>query len=887
MGVLRRFLCATRNLLRGTRNDRELDQELRAYVNLLTDEKIAAGAPPERARREALIESGGIEQVKEEVRAVRAGALFEQLLHDVRYAIRGLRHSPAFTITVIVTLALGIGANTGIFSVIDALLFRPLPLTNPHQLAAVYRGSAGTEAAFSYPDYTELAAHREVLAGAAAWGTNTGWMRSGADLERASVHLVSPNYFAVLGVTPQAGRTFVAEPESASVGEVVLSDRTWRTRFNSDPLVAGRQVTLGGQAMTIAGVAPPSFVGLDPATPADAWITFPTLASLEPDWNFRARNEIWLRVIVRVQEDVSIRSAESVLQEAGSRIASGAPKQLASALRLVPASSALFDPTMRESSSRLATLVAGVAGLVLLIACANVANLLVVRATSRRRELGVRLAIGASRGRVARQILTESLVLGAAGCASALLVANWTIGVVTALAPVSVIPPGVTVALDVRIAIFATAVSLALAVLCALVPAWQASRLDLLPVVKGATANDPGPGAGVLSLRRALVVVQVALSAVLLVGAGLFIRTLGAALAVEPGYDVDRVLLTTVDFGAAGIKPAIVPAAGERILDEVRALPGVETAAFGHIVPFSGAFVSRPAAPETASMSADEENRFLVPYAVVSHDYFSTLGMRLRGRDFSPADGPEAPRVLIINQALADRHWPGQEAIGKRMKLSAAPGPLYDVIGVVPNGKYVSLTEEQHPYMYLPWAQSPRARLTLHVRTTGSPVSLAGPVRGAVRAVDPDVPALAPRTLRDYVDRSIGSQRVVARLLFIFGGIALAVGAVGVYGLTAYTIAHRRKELGVRVALGAGPADLVRMLVSQSLAVVALGLVIGMGAALLLARLVASMLFGVTGSDPVSFAAASGVLALTTLAATLIPTRRATRADPLAALRAD
>ena len=887
MGLLRRLRYATRNLVRGTRVERDLDRELRAYIELLTEEKIAAGETPERARRAALIECGGLEQVKEGVREIRAGALFEQLVQDVRYTLRGLRHAPAFTATVILTLALGIGANTAIVSVIDALLFRPLPLTNAQQLAAVYRGPSGTEAAFSYPDYSELAAQTQVLSGAAAWGTNTGWMRAGADLERVSVHLVSPNYFAVLGVTPQLGRTFPADPEAASVGEVILSDRAWRTRFNADPQVSGRPVTLGGQAMTIVAVAPPSFVGLDPSSPADAWITFSTLALLEPDWTFKAKNEIWLRVIARVHDDISIPAAETVLQAAGSRIAAGAPREFASALRLVPVSSALFDPTARETSARLALLVAGVAGLVLLIACANVANLLVVRAASRRRELGVRLAIGASRGRVARQMITESLVLGTAGCAAALLVANWTIEAVTALAPASVIPPGVTVALDTRIGIFSACLSIGISLLCAAIPAWQASRVDLLPVVKGTTPNDATAGAGILTLRRGLVVIQVALSAVLLVGAGLFIRTLDAALSVEPGYDVDRVLLTTVDFGAAGMKPPAVPAIGDRILQEVRATPGVDSAAFGNIVPFSGAFVSRPAAPDTASMSADDENKFLVPYAVVSDHYFQTLGMKLRGRDFTPADGPQAPAVLIINEALARRHWPGQDALGKRMKLSAAPGPLYEVVGIVPDGKYVSLTEAQHPYMYLAWAQSPRPRMTLHVRAAGSPAALAGPVRAAVRSVNADVPALAPRTLRDFVDRSIGSQRVVARLLFIFGGIALAVAAVGVYGLTAYTVAQRRKELGVRVALGARPSDLVRLLVSQSLLLVTVGLVVGSVSALLLARLVASMLFGVSGSDPVSFAGGAGLLALTTLIATLIPARRATRVDPLGALRAD
>src|SRR5687768_10910134 len=423
MGILRRFVCSSRNLFRGARVEKDLDHELRAYLDLLTDEKIAAGLSPDRARREALIETGGIAQVKEEVRAVRAGALLEQLGQDVRYAIRGLRRARGFTTTVIVTLALGIGANTAIFSVIDALLFRPLPVDNPHQLAAVYRGASGEGAAFSYPGFSELAAQTQVLAGAAAWGTHTSWMRAGGDLERANLHLVSANYFSVLGVAPQLGRSFVAGDDAGSTLMVVLSDRTWRTGFSADRAAVGRSVTLSGQVMTIAGVAPPSFVGLDPASPADAWITFGTLALIEPEWNFRAAGEIWLRLIVRVRDDISVAAAESGLRAVGSRISPDL-KVGPTPLKLVPASSALFDPTDRADSSQLAMLVAGVSGLVLLIACANVANLLVVRAASRRRELGVRLAIGASRGRVARQLVTESLLLGTAGYAAALLVAS-------------------------------------------------------------------------------------------------------------------------------------------------------------------------------------------------------------------------------------------------------------------------------------------------------------------------------------------------------------------------------------------------------------------------------------------------------------------------------
>ena len=888
MDSLVRLASLLRNLLRRDRVEADLDAEVRGYVEMLADEKIAGGMDPERARREARLAVGGVEQVKEEVRAVRAGALVEQVLQDVRYGLRGLRRAPGFTAAVMVTLALGIGANTATFSVIDALLLRPLPVDAPDRLVAVYRGAGGTVGAFAYPDFVDLSQQTGVLDGVAAWGTQSAWVRLGGDVERATLHLVSPNYFRVLGLTPQVGAGFPDRSDTASTGTVVIADRLWRTRFGADPAVVGRTIAVRGQVMTIAGVAPARFAGLDPAAPADGWITLASLARLEPEWNFRERNEIWLRLVGRLRDGVSRRAAEGALAPAAERIASGAPAQLASPIRLVPAATALFDPSTRESSVSLALLAAGVAGFVLLIACANVASLMIVRAAARRREVGVRLAIGASRGRVARQVVTESLLLAAAGCAGGLLVAYGTIRTIVAFAPPTAIPRGITVALDARVALFAAAVSVVTAVLCGAWPALRASRVDLLPILKGGQQPE-GSGRGVMGLRRGLVVAQVALSAVLLVGAGLFVRTMSAAMAVEPGYAVDRVMLTTVDFSATTLPPDDRQAVGERILQGVRALPGVEAAALGQIVPFSGAFVARPAAPEGHQVSEANEDQYLVPYSVVSDGYFGALGMPLRGREFRAADTRTAPRVVIINETLARLHWPGQDALGKRLTLPlpSGAGPAYEVVGVVADGRYVSLTESQHPYFYLPWSQTPRPRLTLHVRGSGDPLPLAPAVRDVIRAASGELPADRPVTLRTLADRSVAGQRVAARLLSIFGAIALAVAAVGVYGLTAYNVMRRSKELGVRVALGARPADLLWMLLSQSAWLVAAGLAIGTAAAVALTRLVQSLLFGVTASDPVSFGGGAALLAVTMLAATLVPARRATRVSPLAALRVE
>ena len=876
-----RVRSLVRNLFRSRGVERELDAELRGYIDMLADEKIAAGLDPDVARREARLALGGIAQVKEEVRVVRAGALLEQLAQDVRYAFRGLRRSRGFAVTAIVTLALGIGANTAMFSVIDALLFRPLAVTDPERLVAVYRAAGGS--AFSYPHFLELAERRQAFSGLAAWGGSQAWLRSGGSPERIRLQIVSPNYFSVLGVGAIKGSGFAEHNDTAARATAVIGETFWRSRFGADTSIVGRTVTLNAYPVTIVGVVPASFVGLAPASPADAWVTFASLPDLEPGWNINTREEVWLDLIGRLPEGATSKSAESAL--AGSSSTTNPTSE--DRLRLVPAATPIFDPDARASAANLALGVGGIAGLVLLIACANVANLLIIRGAARTREIGVRLAVGASRGRVLRQMITESIVLWSLGCAAGFLLAIWTVQAVLAMAPPSAIPPGITVALDARVVFAGAALALLTGLVFGAIPAWHAAHTELLPIIRGSQA-EPATGAGALLFRQALVVTQVMLSTVLVIGAGLFLRTLVATLSVAPGYDVDRVLVAPVDFSVAKLDPVATHAAAAEIRRRVEALAGVESTAFGQIVPFSGAFVARPVVPEGESLDAQRQNDFLVPYAVVSSGFFRTLGMPLRGRDFASTDVEGSPLVAIVNETLAKRYWPGEDPIGRRIRLPLkAPGPAYEVIAVVPDGKYVSLTEPQHPYVYVAWTQMHRPRVTLHVRTSAEETRLAAAVRESIRAVNGDLPAVEAVPLRSYVDRSTAQPRVVSRLLLIFGSIALLVAAVGVYGLTAYSVVRRTKEVGVRVALGARPKDVLLMLVRQSAVLILVGLAAGVGAALLMARLVEALLFGVTAADPVTFVGTAVLLALTMLAATLIPARRAVRVDPLAALRVD
>jgi predicted permease len=880
------------NLTRRRRVERALDDEVQACLDMLTDEKIAAGLTLQEARRAARVEFGGVEQVKEDVRSTRAGALVEQLMQDVRYSVRALRHAPTFTAVAVVTLALGIGANTAIFSVVDAVLLRPLPVDEPERLVALYRGPSGSSKTFSYQEYQDYRAERAAFEAMAAWGGGSRfWFRGTGDIERAATQIVSGNYFDVVGVRAAIGRTFFEDEDpAAGVHPVaVISDSFWRSRFSADPGIAGRSFTLNGHAFTVIGVTPPGFTGLEPTSPPDLWVPIAALQLLEPAWAFKDRREVWLRVSGRLRNGVGVREAQAALQPL-SVAAGGAPGDAAEprGVRIVPSGVVVFDPDERRTSLRIAWILMAVVASVLLIGCANVASLLLARSAARRRELGIRLAIGATRGRVARQVITESLVLAIVGGVAALAVAHWTIDLLVAIAPPATIPPNLVIGIDDRVLAFAALTSLVTGVLFGMAPAWQLSRLDALTVIK-ATGLRAGAGRGtVTGVRRLLVTAQVALSVVLLVGAALFLRTLDAASAVTPGYDVERVLLVGVDFGAPGATPSIAASARERTLERIAAVPEVEAASFGQLVPFSGSFISRPAVPEDQPMPAGEDAAFLAPYNVVAPDYFRALAAPLRGRDFAIADGANAPRVVIVNETMASRWWPGQEAIGKRLRLPLQdPGPLYEVVGVVQDGKYVALTETQHPFMYLPVSQQPRVRGTLHIRTRGEPGGLAPQVRAALRDAAPDAASYNVITLDALMQRSLSQERLMALLLTVFGVLAVTIAAVGIYGVLAYSVARRTRELGVRVTLGAGPAEIIRLVTAQSATLVGAGLAVGLAASLALTRFVRAFLFGITPTDPVAFGAALLVLLAVALLATSIPALRATRLDPLAALRTD
>jgi macrolide transport system ATP-binding/permease protein len=807
---------------------------------------------------------------------------------DVRYSLRLLWRTRAVTAAAVVALALGLGVNVAVFAVVDALLLRPLPVPDPGALVAVYGDREGTRRFFSHPDYLDLRDGQRTLP-LAALGLNSGWLGATSP-EPVSVHVVSGNFFDVLGIRAARGRA-LAPADDAPGGTsavAVISDALWRSRFAGAPAAIGRPITLNDRTLEIVGVAPASFRGLLADAPADLWVPFAAMRLLEPDWNIEERGEIWITLVGRLPARTSRLSAEAALAPlaVGLRQTRATRSVGDDSLRLVPMRTATFDPGGRRAIWPVAALLTLVAAGVLLIACANVASLLLARAASRTRELGLCSALGATRSRIVAQLLVEAGLLVGAGAAAGVAVARVSLGLLVAVAPPAALPPGVAVALDTRVQAFAILAAVLTVLLAGLLPAVRASRPDPLLLLRTDAVGRASP-AGPARLRQALVVGQVALSLVLLIGAGLFARTLAAAGAVDPGFEPDRVLLVSVNLAVPHYTPDQMRTFYSDAASRVRDIPGVEAVGFGQIMPMSGGSTARPfLRDDVAWPPPDGEDATLVPYTVVGPGYFRAIGATVRGREFDSRDTAEAAPVVIVNETLARRLWPEGDAVGHHVRVPLkAPGPLYRVIGVVRDAKYRTLTEPQSPFFYLAVTQSLRPRVTLAVRTAGQPAAMAPAVRAVLASIDPRVPVYGVRTLASLVERSLAARRLAARLLGLFGLIALAVAGVGVYGTLAFTLTRRSSEIGVRLALGATSRDIVRLVVASGLYPVIAGLTIGAGLSLVAARLVGRFLFGVTPTDPVTFAGVCLLLAVVAGVASYVPARRATRLNPANLLR--
>ena len=817
------------------------------------------------------------------------------LLNDLRYAARSLLRSPGFTLAVVATLALGIGANTTMFGVLDALLLRPpRHVQRPDEVVRVYiRSTSGLMGTFtttttSVPSYEALRRGVPAFANAAAFLDSRMSLGRGADARDVQIGTVSHTYFPTLGVAPALGRVFGADDDRPGAPQtVVLGYAFWRTRFLGDSAVLGHVLSLGHGTYTVIGVAPEGFAGVNQGEP-DLWL--PISASVadvffspeDAATALTSHSSHWIGIVARLKPDVDRAAAASLATMVYKR-------DLAAARRSDTAASILLGPIQRSrgpgmtDNAKVSLWIGAVAGIVLLVACANVANLLLARGLRRRREVAIRLGLGASRLRIAGQLLVESLVLGLLGGAAALLVAAWGGSLVrTYLLPR--LPASEPVP-DWRVLLFTGAVALLAGALAGAVPALQSSRVDLSTALKDAGRSI---ASGRARLRSALLAAQVAFTLVLLVGAGLFVRSLGKVQALDLGLDVRHVLAASVDLGAVGLEHEASDATYLRMLEHIQVFPGVAAATASAGTPFDWSHSTQLRASGRDSMPRVADGG---PYFnAVTPGYFQTLGIGiLRGRGFTDGDGPSAGRVAVVGRTFARLVWPGRDALGQCLYVGDNDSTCVQVIGVAADARRGEVLEGEVLQYYVPFAQR-----IVTPRIDGLLIRVAGPAREAVLSVqralqqaEPNLPYVEVHGLEDAVAPYLRSWRMGATMFSAFGLLALLIAAMGLYSVTAYGVSQRTQEIGVRAALGAGTADILSMVVGQGVRAAAIGAAVGALGALALGRAVASLLYGVHPADPLTFGAVVAILLGVAAVAALEPALRATRIDPMRALRSE
>jgi predicted permease len=894
-----------RSIFRRAQVEAELAAELRFHLDQQVDENIAAGMSPDEARHAALRAFGGVAQIQERCREMRGNRWLEQLFQDLGYALRTFRRSPTFTLVAVLSLALGIGANTAIFSLINALLLRELPVQEPGRLVVlgdpsrVHSLSTGSirNDILSTPLYEAIRDQNQVFSGVLASG-RTGRLNvgiepaAGAEPETARGRLVSGNYFSVLGVRAARGRTFTAEEDRApgAAPFVVISHGYWTRRFDQDPKVLGRRITLNDHPFTIIGVTPPEFFGEIVGVATDLWIPLSMQPQVNPGRDYHDRwDASWILLLGRLAPGASLERARAEINVLYPRILKGAnlpaeklPAPEDMRIEVSPGGEG-FSSLRPQLEQPLLTLMAMVA-LFLLVACANVANLLLERSMARQKEIAVRLALGAGRARLIRQLLTESVLLSGLGGALGLLVAYKA-----STAFLRLVAGNSAAAVDLRpdlpVLGFTALVAILTGIFFGLAPALRATRVELAPTLKESARSVAGQGAGGRwPLGKLLVVVQFALSLLLVMGAGLFLRTLRNLERLDLGFPRDELLLVNIDPVAGGYEGARLETVPRELVDRLQALPGVSAVTYSENGIFSGTESATSVRIEGYQGPAGDEP--VINYDLVGARYFQTVGIPLLlGRDFELRDGSGAPRVAVINEEMAKRIFPGKSPLGRRILILGPPDLEYEIVGVAGNARDHELRGPVPPRFYIPMAQSGRTdAFNLEIRTQ-EPAALVAPVREAIRAFDPDLPMSDLEPLGSMVDETITNERTIARLSIVFGLLALVLAAIGLYGVISYTIARRINEIGIRMALGARRSRVLWMVLRETLLLAFLGIVIGVPAALGSARAVSSRLFGLSAWDPATLATAIGILLGVALLAGLVPGSRATRVSPVQALR--
>ena len=815
----------------------------------------------------------------------------DTLIKDIRYGIKSLLKQPGFLAVGVISIALGIGVNTTIFSFINTALFRPLPFPEPERLVRLWDGNSS-----SYPDYAAYRDESKVFSGLAAYAQRPLNLNVNGETQRIWGEIVTGNYFDVLQVKPALGRSFLPE-EDRTAGThpvVVISNALWRHQFSSDRAIIGKVINLNNRSYTVIGVMPENFAGATVISRPDLWVPMMSEPLINPgSKTLTSPDEGWLMILGRLRPDAKLAGAQAVVETIAARLhqerraRNSGPEGPGGRVVAVMAARGLMVPPQGQAPMLLVVaILMTVVSLVLLVACANVGNMLLARAVNRRKEVAVRLALGAGRWRIVRQMLTESLLLSILGGAAGLLLASWSTSLLAKLLPQSFpgnsIPPDVSP--DVRVFVYAFLLSVLTGLIFGLVPALQASKPNVIAALKDEQLWF-GAGRRRFSPRNFLVVTQIAVSLLLLITSGLFIRNLRNTQHAQPGFELDNALMMSFDLDLASYNAARGKVFEDQLLARVRSLPQVSAASLAESVPLgvggskSGLFVEGEPAPDQLDESS------LLSHNTVATDYFRAMGIPfVRGRDFNDRDTASSPGVIIVNETLARRLAPDGNALGKRLRMDSQ-GDYLEVVGVVRDAKYDQLAERPVFFGYRPLSQRYRGAMTLHVRTTSDPLAAVNQVRAEVRALDANLPLTNVVTMQEHMRLLLAPARLLALLSSALGVLALLLAAIGLYGVMAYVVGSRTREIGIRMALGAQTSGVRRLVIGQGLKLALIGIALGLLAAFGLTRVLQSVLYGVSANDPLTFMGVAVLWLAVALLACYVPARRATRVDPLVALR--
>lgn len=910
MNRLRMLLSRVRSLGRGDAIDRDLHEQMAAHIEEAIEDHVRRGLPPEEARRQALLEFGGIIRAEEACRDAR-GRWFQDLSKDLDYALRSFRRNRAFTAIAIVSLAMGIGANTVVFSLVNAVILRPRAVSDPHHLVELFVGDRNQPyETTSYPSYEEFRDRNHVFTGLAAYGISQFKLTVADDVEQVWGEVVSGNYFEVLGVPPFIGRVFGVADDASRGGSpvAVIGHALWRRRYQADPDVIGKTISINGQPLTVVGIAPPRYTGMMRGLSIEVWVPATTLPLLDPARGHRltSRGSRWLIMVGRLRPEVTVQRAQTRFDLLSREMQANHPdewkswqEQVGSVRELfvtvVPESGTRIPPDLHTDAYALVALLGAIVNLVLVIACMNLAGMLLARSVTRRKEIAVRLAMGAGRFRIIRQLVTESILLSLIAGAAGVTLTIWLLDLLPAMMPA--FPEGIRIGLDLRpdwhVFAYAIAFSTAAGLLFGLAPALQSSRTEVSTVLKDDASALAG-GYRTSRIRGALVVGQVAFSLLLLIAAGLVLRSLEKVQPLRVGFSSEDVVVAHLPLDELRYDRASSQDFYRQAAERITALPGVRAVSLVQNLP--GGFRGRsrrdtqvegyqPAAGE--SMAID--------FTFAGPRYFTNMNVPIvEGRDFGVHDRADAPCVAIVNEPFGRRYLARSGAIlGKHLTKYESGGTAQqcEIVGVVRDDRLQSLVQEPRPFYSLALMQTHRTRMTMLVHTDGDPAGLVTAVRQTLRGLDPTMPLTDIQTVKDSFNAVAYPFRLLAAAMAACGVMALLLATIGVYGIVSYAVAQRTREVGIRMALGAFRRRILGLLAGQGMTLVAWGLVLGLILSFALTRVLASdlfgigLLFGVTATDSLTFAGVTGMLGAVAVVACCIPAMRATRIDPVEALR--